>query len=259
MIQDFFNNYRLISVVCLAVALLGHLSGCGSELTSSQRLAIQKASETFQQAKEPGDFQQSAKEFQKIVDSGVQSGAVFCLQGNAFAQAGDKPRALAAYRQAFPYMPNNAYLLADMKTMGAKPEKTPLIEHLLFWQNWFSYPAKQTIVFVLAAITLIIALIPWISRKKEWKIATLILTLLTGIAVSSFVYDYYRFDVLKRGVVLESTTARKGDSETYAAAFTQPLSSGTEFRVLQTRGDWVLVQLEDDLEGWIESKKTQIW
>lgn len=259
MLQKIFNQLRLAFLIGFAFVLAGTLVGCRSNLTDAQQQTLQQAVQTFQQAKVPADFMRSAQEFQKVVDSGVRSGAVFCYQGNAFAQAGDKPRALAAYRQAFPYMPNNAYLSADMKTMGAKPQKAPLIENLLFWQNWISYPGKQTCALVLAAITLLVAIVPWIRPKKEWKIASLILVLATGVAISSFAYDYYRFDVLRQGVVLEETTARKGDSVTYAAAFTQPLRAGTEFRVMQTRGDWALVQIEDNLEGWIETKKAQIW
>ncbi len=259
MIHDYICKFRFVFLFCAVAVLPVLLSGCRSKLTEVQRQALHAASETFQQAQTSADFLNSAREFQKVVDSGVQSGAVFCCLGNAYAQAGEKPRALAAYRQALPYMPNNAYLLSDMKTMGAKQESAPLIENLLFWQNWVSYPAKQTIALVLAAITFLIALIPWIKRKKEWTIAALIGALLTGIAIASFAYDYYRFDLVRRGVVLESATARKGDSATYAAAFTQPLNPGTEFQVLQTRGDWTLVQLDDNLEGWIESKKAQIW
>ena len=57
---------------------------------------------------------------------------------------------------------------------------------------------------------------------------------------------------IKDGVI-----ARKGDGENYAPAFTKPLPEGSEFRLLQARADWVLIELPGAQQGWIWMTKQE--
>ena len=44
---------------------------------------------------------------------------------------------------------------------------------------------------------------------------------------------------------------RAGRGEGYDEVLKQPLGSGVELRVLDTRGDWVEVLLADNVSGWV--------
>ena len=90
-------------------------------------------------------------------------------------------------------------------------------------------------------------LVLWAARDQE------------GIAVSAG-YDWYRFDGVRRGVVVrDEVVARKGNAQSYEPAFTEPLSRCTEFEVLDRRGDWVLIRLAGDQEGWIEDDSAVVY
>ena len=52
-------------------------------------------------------------------------------------------------------------------------------------------------------------------------------------------------------VVVAEATARKGNATSYESAFTAPLAEGTEFVVLEQRGDWFRVQISGSQEGWL--------
>jgi len=68
-------------------------------------------------------------------------------------------------------------------------------------------------------------------------------------------YDWLRFDATQHGVVIQSQTiARKGNVASYGPAFKEPLREATEFRVVEPRGDWLLIRLPGGGEGWIEGK-----
>jgi len=54
------------------------------------------------------------------------------------------------------------------------------------------------------------------------------------------------------GVVLaDEAIARKGDAETFQASFKEPLHAGTEFDVVEDRGDWLHVELADGRRCWL--------
>ena len=76
---------------------------------------------------------------------------------------------------------------------------------------------------------------------------------MTAVFTFSAAYDWYRFDRVVRGVVAaDETVARKGNGESYEPAFANPLPEGTEFTLRETRGDWLLIRLEGQKEGWVE-------
>jgi uncharacterized protein YgiM (DUF1202 family) len=76
----------------------------------------------------------------------------------------------------------------------------------------------------------------------------------------SAAYDWYRYDYTTCGVVVQDqTVARKGNSESYETAFTEPLVEGTTFKVVQRRGDWILIRLPGGEEAWIEKENAAVY
>ena len=56
----------------------------------------------------------------------------------------------------------------------------------------------------------------------------------------------------KPGVVLsDEVPARKGDSETYEPSFKEPLHAGTEFQLVEDRGNWYHIELADGRRCWL--------
>ena len=73
-------------------------------------------------------------------------------------------------------------------------------------------------------------------------------------------YDWFRFDATQHGVVIQpQTIARKGNAASYEPAFNKPLPEATEFRLMERRGDWLLVRLPDGNEGWIEERAAVVF
>ena len=83
---------------------------------------------------------------------------------------------------------------------------------------------------------------------------------LSLVASASTGYDWRRFDGTTHGVVTsDQIVVRKGNSETYEAAFTDPLSEGTEFVVLEKRSDWLHVRVGDAGTCWLRQQDVEIY
>jgi hypothetical protein len=247
----------------LVAASLFFPTGCGRPVPPDVAEAFQHAQATFDHAAGPDDYLRAAAQYQAIVDRGVRSGAVFYNLGNAAMQAHQRGRAIAAYRQAQRYRPRDPYLEANLHyAFGSTDpgQRRPVVEQVFFWQNWTSYPEKFMLVGVTAAITFLLALATLFVRRRGLPRLALAAGLLTLVAGGSAAYDWYRYDVVEHGVTVQAeTVARKGNSNSYEPALSAPLAEGTEFVVLQRRGDWLLVQLAAGQEGWIPATSAAVY
>ncbi len=60
-------------------------------------------------------------------------------------------------------------------------------------------------------------------------------------------------------IVAREAAVRKDNGDSYALQLAQPLRSGTEFTVLETRGVWLRVRLENGAQGWIRRGHAVVW
>jgi hypothetical protein len=241
-----------LQFVILILSLL-ILSGCARSFDSRLAQKFQAAQTAFDRATKPEEFVKVAAMYQEMIDDGAVSGAVFYNQGNAWMRAGQPGRAVASYRQSQRYRPRIPYLDENLKTALGHDVSTPVIETILFWQNWLSYPEK---FYGAAAATLLTfcfaAIMLFTSRRRLWRRLVLAGAVISALMIVSAAYDWYRFDYVVRGVITQAdVVARKGNAESYEPALNEKLSEGTEFRLLERRGDWLLIRLPGGQEGWV--------
>ncbi len=239
-----------------ALVFAALLGGCAPGVDREVSRTFQNAQKTFDEAQAPDDFLRAAGLYQSILDRGVISGAVLYNQGNAYMQAGERGLAIAVYRQAERYRPRDPYLEANLHfALGAdgRPGKRrPVIEYLLFWQEWLSYPEKFRVTFATALATFALGTVALFWRPRLSARLAMVGVAITLLLASSAGYDWYRYEAITHGVVVQAEViARKGDAASYEPAFTEPLSEGTEFRLVERRGEWLLARLPGGEEGWV--------
>ncbi|MCP4173108.1 MAG: hypothetical protein GY758_20310 [Fuerstiella sp.] len=233
-------------------------SGCGLPPDIETSRLFQSAEQAFADAESPSDFADVATVYQEILDNGFRSGSVFYNQGNAWMQAGEAGRAIAAYRQAKRYLARDPYLDANLRSALAGSQlqaDRSLLDYVFFWQDRISYSEKLAITTMLLAVALLLAVGYQLEKRrvtvKRLTYATLFLLVLSVAAVGR---DWQRYEQTRRGVITTEVMARKGGSETYEPAFTQPLADGSEFEVITRRNDWVHARFGQTGTGWISSR-----
>lgn len=246
-------------------------TGCGGAPDDEVLRRFQLAQQAFDKALlQNGDSGKSGEEFlraallyQEILDAGFVSGTVLYNQGNAFMGAGQRGRAIACYRQAKRYRPRDPLLDLALRTAldadDARRDRA-LVDYVLFWQDWISYGGKFRLAGAMGAVAFLVAFGALFAGRRRWVAycgwTALALTLLMA---ASAAYDWYRFDSVKHGVVVEQAVARKGNADSFEPAFTQPLAEGTEFVVVERRGDWFFVGLPGAKEGWVKRDEVVVY
>jgi len=256
-----FRLWHLLALVAwlaLAVWLLQHLfvGFLGRRIEPEFYSKFQAAQQAFDTASSSVDFLKAAALYQEILDAGVVSGVVLYNQGNAFMRGGYRGRAVACYLQAQRYRPRDPYLDANLLNAlgerGPRTKSKPVIEYVLFWLDWISYPGKFELTTCAALATLALAVTSLFWRRPTFKYLAVVALGLTLVVALSAAYDWYRFSHLRHGVVIhDATIARKGNADSFEPAFTKPLTEATEFQLLEHRGAWLLIRLSGSQEGWI--------
>lgn len=244
------------TILFFLMAGLPALCACARSADPESLRIFQEAQKTFDAAAAPDDFRKAAAQYQSILDRGVVSGAVLYNQGNALMRAGQRGRAIAAYRQAERYRPRDPYLEANLRyALGAQSpaeQRRPMIEHLLFWQNWLSYPEKFALAAAVVAITLALGLGGIFLQRRLLARLALVGVAVSILAILSAAYDWYRYDATVHGVTIQDdVVARKGNGASYEPALSAALAQGTELTLVSRRGDWLLVRMAGGQEGWV--------
>jgi len=215
-----------------------------------------------QAAFEQAEFRRAAALYQQIVDRGGRSGAVYYNLGNALVQAGEPGRAVAAYLAAKRYLPLDPYVEANLRSVVGSEAKSPIpmIEHVFFWQNWVGYPQKFRSATFLCVLTVLSATVLLVWPRRRARQLTLLLLVLATVASLSAVYDWYRFEYRRHGVVaVEQAEPRKGNSLHYEPAFTKPLPLGSLGVVIDQRGSWLQLRFDAGQEGWLPKEQVAVF
>jgi len=248
----------------LALLAAGLLAQCSRLPDEDELRAFDHAETAFSSAVEPGGFLEAAALYESMLKDRYENSAVLYNLGNAYAKAGENGRAIAAYRRALRYRPRDPYLLANLESVQGKPspETDPsLLELLLFWRTWLSYPLKARLFLCSAALVFVLAFARVLLRTRRRAIrpalaAAVILFLLCGL---TFSLDVMSIEFSRHGVITKEIVARKGNGEGYDPAFNEPLAEGTELQVLERRGDWLKIRLGKNLTGWVPESEVAVY
>ncbi len=241
------------------VVLVSMLAPVSRAQDPSTRRAFEAANRDFAAAKSPEDFERVAGRFEALRADGAVCGAVLFDLGNAWFRAGRFGRAIAAYREAERFLPRDPTLLANLaearRAANVEAPSPSLVDRLVFWRAWLSYPQTAKAALGLAVIAFLLALIQRLG-VKAMRIPARIGVVLAACMFATYVVAYLREEKSQRAVVIEKEViARKGDAESYAPAFTQPLREGQELTVLDARNGFVRIALENSaassIDGWV--------
>lgn len=208
-------------------------------------------------------YRQAAMRYESIATKGgIQNGKLYYNIGNVYFRIKDIGRAILNYRRAQEFIPDDPNLRQNLsyarnfrKDKIEEKQETKVFKTLFFWHYDLSKNIKINLFSIF--FTLI-----WLFSGTRlffkhyvlgWGLfSVIVLSTMIGGSLITETVSLHR-DV--PGVILDSeVVARKGNSDNYAPSFTEPLHAGTEFYLLEKRGNWFYIELPDARACWVPEK-----
>ena len=261
------SKRRLYTVVCLAFGLCVRPPEMAHALTYAQQLVqLEQANRAFEQAltsptpqAAQGYYQRAIAGYEQLIAAGIHNARLYYNLGNAYFRLNDLGRAILHYRRGLRLEPGNRQIQANVSYARSRrvdqidvSSQRSLGHKLFFWHNELSLQTQGTLVLAgyLLAWSCAFAHLFWRRTSLLWGRAGAAFVCL--VFAGSTLFMHYQQTTRRAGVIVaEEVVVRKGNGESYTPQLPQPLHAGTEFVVLEARGSWLAIQLDNGTSGWI--------
>lgn len=214
-------------------------------------------------------FVKSAELYQLLVDIPLANGELNYNLGNAWIQAGNPGKAIAALLDAQMLLPGDARVATSLdharalvEPESATPHSAAPLDRAAAWWSWLSPSARGfTAAGMWAALWLLVTWGVWTrwSARLPWRTVIGVVAFASAVVTGTCLTDVIRTTLHPPGVITSDTTvARKGNGEGFAPAFSEPLKRGMEFTLIEGRPQWVHVRLRDGQAAWVRSSDAHV-
>ena len=206
-----------------------------------------------------GHFKEAISGYETLVRAGQWSANVFYDLGNAYFRTGDFGRAILNYERALVLEPHHPEATANLQIARDEAHALELqpgrLERYLEFASVNQYTVTAAVAFWIAAFCLAVLVF---TRRRSRATLTLLLVMLL-ISAGGIVATWQ----LERGsegsalavVTGKDVQARLATADTANSVLALP--SGSEVKILSTRGDWIYAALPNNLRGWIPAKNAE--
>jgi len=230
------------------VAMLGLLSAVHA-LAETPAAAFDNANKIYEQ----GKFVDAAAAYEKLLQNGQTTEAIYFNWGNALFKAGHIGRAIAAYQQAQRIAPRDPDVRANLQFARNQVQgPTFLPERIWRWLarltlnewTWLAAGAVWVWLLLLSLLQFRPLLKPTLRPYALW--AGLLALLLCAFFSAAFYFDR----LSQRAVVVaQEAVVRQAPIDESQSAFT--LHDGAELQILDQKDQWLQVQADPKRIGWV--------
>ncbi|MEJ6701682.1 MAG: tetratricopeptide repeat protein [Akkermansiaceae bacterium] len=262
----------------IIIIFLSLWTTCLAAVEQGNQSIFDEANQLFEQAnvqalvnpsKSQDLYQESILKYQYLIDErGLHTAELHANLGNAYFSAEEHGWAVLHYQRALDLDPLQEDVLHNLRyarslTIDELPAtRSQQIRHVLsFWHRWPFAMRAVCFGFAHAALWGLGALLFYRKIGKRrwiyWSMASAAtLSIIFGL---SLLASHQRWDNPVDAVIVErEVVARLGNGLIYANAFESPLHAGTEFSVLEQRGDWYYAKLLNGDTCWLQRDHVQL-
>ena len=241
------------STICIISLFLFSISGS---------IALAQATAQFAKANQEyvaGDFGAAVNDYEELVRSGQDKQNLFYNLGNAYFRKKEFGRAILNYERALALEPHHPEAQANLRVARDEARALELVptklERLLSLATPNQYAIAAAIAFWICTFCVVAAMFS--QRPRRGLMAMSVLSL------SIFAASVFAARELSRGkngaglavVTAENADARLATADNANRVLTLP--AGSEIQILNQRGDWIYVELPNNLRGWMPAKSAE--
>lgn len=209
-----------------------------------------------------GRWDAAASGYEMISDMGLESAALYCNTGNAYAKSGSLPMAILYYERALkadPSYEDAAYNL-DLMNSRIQDRIDPVPEFFLRkWMKEISYMmdsdawavAALVLLGLSLAMILLFLLAPSVAGRRTGFFTGLLLLVVMCLALGFSVSQKKAYMNADKAIVMRPVVSVKSSPSAEASKDLFILHEGTKVTVLDQVGAWNNISLADGRQGWL--------
>ncbi|MEJ7558286.1 MAG: SH3 domain-containing protein [Pedobacter sp.] len=223
-----------------------------------------KANKEFAEKK----YEAAVNTYQRVLDAGAKTAAVYYNLGNAHYRLNSFASAILNYERARRLAPNDRDVIVNLALANSKiTDKMEVLPELFLTRWWTSFLLLLTVqgwsmigvLFLLTGFTgLIIYLYSQAYRSKRLSFYSGLVMVVLGICFISFARAVESYmEAHKEGVVFNGTVNVKSAPDAKQKTL-MLIHEGTKLRIIDSKNDWLKVELPNGTIGWVEARTLQL-
>jgi len=208
-----------------------------------------------------GQYEAAARNYERILALGVESGAVHYNLGNALFQMGKLGRAIVEYERALRLLPrdddvatNLAYAQSLRLDEVQEEKQSGIGERIFRVTKWLNGGEQVRMVSATYWVLMLLLLVRMVGKGVAARMGTAYGMWIVGVVgiylLLAIGYEQYQSAREPRVVVVQKEVdVRGGPGETFETVF--QVHEGTELIQGEKRGGWTEVKLGSGEEGWV--------
>ena len=209
-----------------------------------------------------GRWDAAASGYEMISDMGLESAALYCNTGNAYAKSGNVPMAILYYERALKADPSYEDAAYNLSLMNSRIQDRidPVPEFFLKkWLSSISYilnsDAWAITALVLLGLTLAMFLLfllaPSVAGRRTGFFAGLVLLVFMCFSLGFSISQKKTYMNADKAIVMRPVVSVKSSPSAEASKDLFILHEGTKVTVLDQVGAWNNISLADGRQGWL--------
>jgi tetratricopeptide (TPR) repeat protein len=242
-------NKLIIIILGLLISTLAH--------ADSNKAILEMANQQYNN----GDYAGAIANYEKVIETGYESAALYYNLGNAYYKTGELAPAILFYEKAHLLAPNDEDIVFNLELANShvvdKLEAIPDF-FLVQWINTLSMQLSTNQWAIISMVTFGVALllflvflyvsVPLVKRFSFYISMLLVIGAITGFVFSS--KEARKLTAHNTAIIFSPTvTVKSSPDESGTDLFL--LHEGSKVQLNDSIGNWVEIALSNGNEGWI--------
>lgn len=209
-----------------------------------------------------GRWEAAVADYSMIADMGLESAALYCNTGNAYAKNGNVPMAILYYERALKVDPSYEDAQFNLALMNSRIQDRidPVPEFFLKkWMNDVSYLMDSDAWAVLSlvllgamlAMLLLFLLSQSVAGRRTGFFVALALLVMMSFSIGFSMSQKRAYMNADKAIVVRPVVSVKSSPSSEASKDLFVLHEGTKVRIVDQVGSWNNIELADGRRGWL--------
>lgn len=213
------------------------------------------------------NYEAAALDYQKVLDAGLKTSAIYYNLGNAQYRLNNFAAAILNYERAHRLSPNDKDISVNLNLANSKiTDKMEVVPELFFKRWWSSFLLLLTVqswsvigvsMLLIGFAGLIIYLFSRELLVKRFSFYLGLLLIILGICAISFANAQESYLLNHKEAIVFNGTVHVKSAPSANQKTLMIIHEGTKVKVLDAKNDWLKVELPNGNEGWVEGNTVQ--